>query len=462
MENAVRNILKGVKNAKKKRTVSKIDYRIVFCAAAAFLVGGAAVFGVASPRSISFFAIVMIVLLSTYLLCKAVILWEEERRTDLDRVRHMLGESKKAFENLADVYGRAVCGKQVAEPESLKNLFKMLNEEVCGDCALKKNCWEIYTGRTEQFIKSMLSFAEEGNCEMMKISDRKNGFFCENRESMAIYTKNQWERMESEYKWKKKMEAGRGALAAQFDGISEVFGKAIKSVGEEESKCNRKTIEAVKTGVSKYAKDGIVCGDSCAGTRLNENTYLFLLSDGMGSGKRAAAESMLTINTIYQFMKAGFPPDAALSALNSILIMKSDEEIFSTVDIALLNTVSGVVSFYKAGSACAFIKRKGIVEVIKRGSLPVGIVENVKPENVLRRLKPSDLVVMVSDGIADAGSRKDSQQEPGSPELWVEKELVGIGSADPQVVADLILSKAIERWGDGEKDDMSVLAFSVN
>ena len=104
MENAVKDLLKTGKVLKKEKSVSKIDYRIIFFAAAAFLVGGAAVFGVVSPSSITFFSLAMIILISTYLMCKALIVWEEGRTTDLDRTRQILVDGKTAFENLSHVY----------------------------------------------------------------------------------------------------------------------------------------------------------------------------------------------------------------------------------------------------------------------------------------------------------------------------------------------------------------------
>lgn len=459
MENAVKDLFKTGKILKKEKSVSKIDYRIIFCAAAAFLVGGAAVFGVVSPGSISFFSLAMIILISTYLICKALIVWEEGRTTDLDRTRQILSEGRIAFENLSHVYGRNLCRNNVVEADELKALFKLLNEEVCSGCPTKKNCWEIYSGRTEQFIRNLLSYAEKGEEELMRAADRKNGFLCENREAMGIYTKSIWTQMEAEYKWKKKMESSREALAAQFEGNAQIFSKALRAVGSSQTGYSCNIIESVRIGISKYAKDGVVCGDSCAGTKLDENNYLFLLSDGMGSGKKAAGESMLTVNTLYQFMKAGFEPDVALSALNAILVMKSEDEIFTTVDVATLNMRTGVINFYKAGSADAYIKRGGMVETIKRGSLPMGIVEKVKAENVIRRLRPGDMVVMASDGISDAGGQELLGE---NDENWIEKTLLEIKSTDPQTVSDLLLSKAIERYGNGEKDDMSILVFTVS
>ena len=107
------------------------------------------------------------------------------------------------------------------------------------------------------------------------------------------------------------------------------------------------------------------------------------------------------------------------------------------------------------------VKRSGMVETIKRGSLPMGIVEKAKAENVVRRLRPSDMVVLVSDGISEAGpAMTGGSDDEGSG--WIENTLIELKSSDPQTVADLLLGKALERYGDGEKDDMSILVFTVS
>lgn len=204
------------------------------------------------------------------------------------------------------------------------------------------------------------------------------------------------------------------------------------------------------TGSSKYAKEMNTCGDSFICMELKDNEYLIALSDGMGSGEKAARESILTINTLSHLLEAGFEKELALKTMNSMLLLKSPEEIFSTVDITIINLDSGETSFYKIGAAAAFIKRKdGKIEIIKYSTLPIGIMDKIKIEEIEVSLEVGDMIVMVSDGILDA-CKEDKMK-------WMTKILKEITSKDPQTVSDLILNKAINRYETSEKDDMTVI-----
>lgn len=210
------------------------------------------------------------------------------------------------------------------------------------------------------------------------------------------------------------------------------------------------------TGASKYAKEMNVCGDSFTCMEFKNNEYLIALSDGMGSGEKAARESMLTIHTLQHLLEAGFDKELALKTMNSMLLLKSQEEIFSTVDIAIINLDTGDASFYKIGAAAAFIKRKdGTIEVIKYSTLPIGIIDKIKIEEIEVNMTEGDMIIMVSDGILDACNEEEKLG-------WMQKVIGDITSKDPQTMSDLILNKAVSMYGNKEKDDMTVITAKLN
>lgn len=57
-----------------------------------------------------------------------------------------------------------------------------------------------------------------------------------------------------------------------------------------------------------------------------------------------------------------------MRTINSLLLLRSTEESFVTIDIAVINTYSGEVEFLKIGSAPSFIKRVREVATIKSTS----------------------------------------------------------------------------------------------
>ncbi|MEW9122375.1 MAG: stage II sporulation protein E [Thermotaleaceae bacterium] len=225
--------------------------------------------------------------------------------------------------------------------------------------------------------------------------------------------------------------------------------------------CLFKLVEAERyrgsTGVARISKDGgYICGDNYSYMHLKDSFYMMALSDGMGSGEKAAKESLTTINLLEQLLEAGFNRELAIKTINSILVSKSSEEIFSTIDLSLINLYTGRLECIKIGAAPSFIKRvNGNVEVIRSTSLPVGILNNIDIESFGKKINSGDLVVMMSDGVVDAD--KDMEDK----ENWVMEAIQKIDSKNPQAIADHLLDLAIEKYGERIEDDMTILVTRI-
>ena len=244
-------------------------------------------------------------------------------------------------------------------------------------------------------------------------------------------------------------------MALQFKGMT----KAVDEMIEELTKPKRalaavKPRYKVRVGVSTYAKEKGVSGDSFICDNVNAGEYMIALSDGMGKGRRAAEESAVTVNTLESLLRAGFDVELALKIVNSTLLLRSTEEIFSTVDMGMLNLHTGRLRMFKIGAAATFLKRGESVDVIKVSALPMGIVGRISIESVERRLQKGDFVILLSDGITEA-DRSDSDMN------WLSEIIGDIHSKDPQTMADLIVNRAVEKYGLKEKDDMTAIAVQV-
>lgn len=248
----------------------------------------------------------------------------------------------------------------------------------------------------------------------------------------------------------------RDIVAQQFKGMARAVGHIVKDLAPKaEPILPQKPKYKLSLGISAYAREGRISGDSYLCRGIKEGEYVIALSDGMGRGLRAAEESSLTVNTLYQLMKAGFEAELALRMINSILLLRSTDEIFSTVDMGFVNLFTGRAKFFKIGAAASFIKRGGEVRSIKVSSLPMGIIERVPVETINIQLRKGDQVIIVSDGITEA-----DRGENGLG--WIKDTIKEIRSKDPQTMADLIVNRAIQQYGIKEKDDMTVIAFNVN
>ena len=72
-----------------------------------------------------------------------------------------------------------------------------------------------------------------------------------------------------------------------------------------------------------------------------------ILSDGMGTGGRAAVDGAMASGLMSRLIKAGFGYDCSLRILNSSMLFKSTDESLATVDIASIDLFTGQVELYQ-------------------------------------------------------------------------------------------------------------------
>ncbi|MEW6724247.1 MAG: stage II sporulation protein E [Bacillota bacterium] len=210
-----------------------------------------------------------------------------------------------------------------------------------------------------------------------------------------------------------------------------------------------------RVGTSRRAKEpNVISGDSYAIKEVRDGKLMVILSDGMGNGPRAALESRATVSLLEELVEVGFDTDLAVQTVNSILVLRSPEEIFATLDMLVVDLHTGDAEFIKIGAAPSFHRRGDTVEVIKRSSLPLGILSIVDIERCQVALRPDDIVVLVSDGALASG------RETRRNEDWLARYLKRCDTRDPEVLARDIVEQAA---GDREigADDMTAIVVQV-
>lgn len=203
----------------------------------------------------------------------------------------------------------------------------------------------------------------------------------------------------------------------------------------------------VAFGVGSVSKAGSVSsGDSHSLIRLGNNKYLLALCDGMGSGESARKMSALTMGLIENFYKAGFDDKFILENVNKLLSV-SNQENFSTLDLCVIDLNKELIDCIKLGATYSAVKRVDCVDRVDAGTLPLGVLGQVKPSINQLAISSKDMIIMITDGVSDAFREYEEFQE----------FVNGIVSTNPQVVAQTILDEAIARDDGVPKDDMTVL-----
>lgn len=146
---------------------------------------------------------------------------------------------------------------------------------------------------------------------------------------------------------------------------------------------------------------GEITGDSYETFFDNQAQAFIVLSDGMGSGKRAQLDSLLASSLISRLLRAGVGYLSAISLVNSSMRVKSWEESFATVDIAIINLYNATLNIVKAGGSATYIIRGDELKKIESSTLPIGILNEILPEKTTHKLKSGDIIVTASDGLVE-------------------------------------------------------------
>ena len=212
----------------------------------------------------------------------------------------------------------------------------------------------------------------------------------------------------------------------------------------------------IQIGTAKSTKAGSpVSGDSSLETRLEDGKYLLALSDGMGSGPEAMKSSKIAIKMLERLLTAGFEKDVSLQLINSTLSANTEEDMYATLDIEILDLFNGNMEFIKNGACPTYVKRGKEVQLLKSMSLPTGIVSENDLVVYDFDLEDGDIIVMCTDGIID------SNKEYLNKHLWLKYLLEDMETTDAQQIADIILKEAIDNDFGNQKDDMSVIVAKI-
>ncbi|HSW10206.1 MAG TPA: SpoIIE family protein phosphatase [Bacillota bacterium] len=212
------------------------------------------------------------------------------------------------------------------------------------------------------------------------------------------------------------------------------------------------TFRAGAARLPKHA--GEVPGDSVSIKVVTPGRLLLALSNGMGAGAGAAKESQAALDLLEMTLKAGFTSASVVRVLNSFMVFRNPAESFATLDVTLVDLDAGDAELVKVGACPTLLRRSdGEVLVLGGGSPPLGILSRIEPRQADRDLRPGDLLVMVTDGVADPGKL-------GRRPDWLGRWLERPPSLEPQVLAQLILEAA--RGVGGTGDDMTALVATFS
>ena len=208
----------------------------------------------------------------------------------------------------------------------------------------------------------------------------------------------------------------------------------------------------VLTGAAKATRENEkVSGDTFSFLEKGNGGFIMALSDGMGSGEKAMADSEAVIDLLEKLLESGFSKETAAEMINGVLAARAEEENMSTLDICDVNLYTGCCELVKIGSSCTYIKRDRMVEQIEAENLPLGVFHRIEADRQQRQLQDGDHIIMVSDGIVDGVGGEGAFRDIISQ----------ITIQNPQEMANYILQLVLHKTMGKVQDDMTVLTMGI-
>lgn len=211
----------------------------------------------------------------------------------------------------------------------------------------------------------------------------------------------------------------------------------------------------VLTGFARAVKENEkISGDNHSFFENTEGDFFALLSDGMGSGQKACADSELVLSMTERLLSSGFSEELSLQLINDALIVGGENKNMSTMDLCRINLYDGEARFIKIGAASSLIRRDGYVEELPSNSLPLGVFSRLTPCKVSRKLIDGDYIFLLSDGITDSFESAEGKE--------FLKQLVGeIPYRRPGEMANYLMKYVIGASQGKIRDDMTVLVIGI-
>lgn len=259
--------------------------------------------------------------------------------------------------------------------------------------------------------------------------------------------------MEIEVLCKEKEDIEKLALSKE---LSKLCARSLDMpcITEASDRCRiqiaEKPIFDVQVGVTQHIyKNGILCGDNYKYFNDGMGRMIFILSDGMGTGGRAAVEGAMACQVMETLIKSGISFKTAVRITNSALLIKSEDEFLATLDVFCIDLFNGNVDIIKAGAPLTLIRKNGEIIKTDKPSLPIGILQDINISTDSDVLSKDDRVLMLSDGAISQGDE------------WLEDEIKNWQDEDAQSFSEHIVSTALKNKDEKFDDDITVLAMKM-
>jgi serine phosphatase RsbU (regulator of sigma subunit) len=182
-----------------------------------------------------------------------------------------------------------------------------------------------------------------------------------------------------------------------------------------------------------------------------------IMADGQGSGRAAKVLSMLVTAKVSALLKEGVRDGASARAANDFLYAMRHGQVSATLDILSVDLKTRTVVITRNGDTACLVATADGSSVMQGTERALGIYPRTRPWATELAINPGLRVILASDGVLHSGARGSNSQ------FDLARVLDGIHpGASADEIADCLLAEAVARDEGKPRDDMSVVALTLN
>lgn len=207
--------------------------------------------------------------------------------------------------------------------------------------------------------------------------------------------------------------------------------------------------------VATAGSESFQAGDAYEVFPIHDGLTAVLLSDGMGQDLNAYRESRKVIRLMRECLDRKMDPETAMHTLHYMMSLNGLDDMYATLDLALIDLQDGRLWSWKAGSMSTYIKRGDDFLRLDSESVPVGFLPSLSVEAKNEQLKAGDIILMMTDGMFNGDIALETQEKIlyGTLEKY--------GEADCDRIADRIVNEMERKFG-AVADDRTVLVMKID
>jgi serine phosphatase RsbU (regulator of sigma subunit) len=207
--------------------------------------------------------------------------------------------------------------------------------------------------------------------------------------------------------------------------------------------------------INKYATSE--SGDSVEVVERPNGGISVVMADGQSSGKGAKQVSSLVVRKVISLLSEGVRDGAAARAASDYLFTERKGKVSATLNIVSIDLQTATLVITRNNPLPVFISSNEEICAFDDECNPIGIYRDTRPLINEMPLEPGLIVVLFTDGLVLAGSRSGETLDVKTfLEAHIEEEI-----ADPQIIADRLLSDAMQLDHGRPVDDISVVVIQV-